>query len=120
LFDCFNNNTVRVLADEQGEPWFVASDVAKVLGYGQPDKAIRTHCKCPKLLRPADSPGLSINPRGMTIIPERDVYRLIMRSHLPQAEAFEEWVVGEVLPTIQNQLYPPLSFVIFGCLPDLG
>lgn len=33
------------------------------------------------------------------IIPERDVYRLIMRSKLPNAEQFEEWVVGEVLPS---------------------
>jgi hypothetical protein len=36
------------------------------------------------------------------IIPERDVYRLIMRSKLPTAERFEEWVVGEVLPTIRR------------------
>jgi prophage antirepressor-like protein len=33
-----------------------------------------------------------------SIIPESDVYRLIMRSRLPAAERFEEWVVGAVLP----------------------
>ena len=38
----------------------------------------------------------------MKIIPERDVYRLIMRSKLPAAERFEEWVVGEVLPSIRK------------------
>ena len=38
----------------------------------------------------------------MTIIPERDVYRLVMRSKLPAAEAFEEWVVAEVLPSIRK------------------
>ncbi len=38
----------------------------------------------------------------MTTIPERDVYRLIMRSKLPAAEKFEEWVVSEVLPAICN------------------
>ncbi len=37
-----------------------------------------------------------------SIIPERDVYRLIMRSKLPAAERFEEWVVGEVLPSIRK------------------
>lgn len=36
------------------------------------------------------------------IIPERDVYRLVMRSKLPAAERFEEKVVGEVLPTIRR------------------
>jgi prophage antirepressor-like protein len=30
------------------------------------------------------------------------MYRLIMRSKLPAAERFEEWVVGEVLPTIRK------------------
>jgi anti-repressor protein len=36
------------------------------------------------------------------LIPERDVYRLVMRSKLPSAERFEEWVVGEVLPAIRK------------------
>ena len=40
--------------------------------------------------------------RGALIIPERDLYRLIMRSKLPVAERFEEWVVGEVLPAIRK------------------
>jgi prophage antirepressor-like protein len=34
----------------------------------------------------------------MTVVPERDLYRLIMRSKLPAAERFEEWVVEVVLP----------------------
>lgn len=36
------------------------------------------------------------------IIPERDVCRLVMRSKLPAAEAFEEWVVGTVLPSVRK------------------
>src|SRR5699024_8503452 len=38
----------------------------------------------------------------MNVIPESDVYRLIMRSKLPAAEAFEDWVVEEVLPSIRK------------------
>ena len=38
----------------------------------------------------------------MKIIPERDVYRLVIKSHLPEAERFEEWVVGEILPSIRK------------------
>jgi hypothetical protein len=38
----------------------------------------------------------------MTIIPERDLYRLVMKSKLPAAEKFEEWVVGQVLPSIRK------------------
>lgn len=87
---------------KDGEPWFVAKDVALVLGYSNPNKAIQDHCKSPKLIKNNDSLGLKVPPRGLNIIPERDVYRLIMKSKLPQAERFEEWVVGEVLPSIRK------------------
>lgn len=36
------------------------------------------------------------------IIPESDVYRLVMRSNLPDAERFQDWVVEEVLPSIRR------------------
>lgn len=94
----FKNTDVRVITDEHGEPWFVAKDVAELLGYAKTRNAIATHCKgALKQGLPSES-GI----QETTIIPERDVYRLIMRSKLPAAEAFEEWVVGEVLPTIRK------------------
>ena len=37
-----------------------------------------------------------------SIIPERDLYRLIIKSKLPSAEKFENWVVSEVLPSIRK------------------
>lgn len=85
---------VRV-AEIDGEPWFVAYDVAKVLGYAKPENAIPAHCKA-KRTTPKQGGGF------MTLIPERDVYRLVMRSKLPSAERFEEWVVGTVLPSIRK------------------
>ncbi|WP_243546194.1 BRO family protein [Pseudodesulfovibrio tunisiensis] len=94
----FDQANVRVVQDDQGEPWFVAKDVAEVLGYADTDQAIRSHCKA-ALTSPVKMTGQA---RHMKIIPERDVYRLIMRSKLPAAERFEEWVVGEVLPTIRK------------------
>ena len=39
----FRGATVRVLTDEQGEPWFVGKDVAKVLGYSDTNKAVAMH-----------------------------------------------------------------------------
>lgn len=105
----FNTNSVRVVVRE-GEPWFVAKDVAEVLGYSDTNQAIRMHCKsATTLFEPVDLTGTIASGRGgarsgiqLTIIPERDVYRLIMRSKLPGAERFEEWVVGEVLPSIRK------------------
>jgi len=71
---------------KDGEVWFVAKDVAEILGYAQPDKAIRDHCKgAAKMAVPTNG-----GSQEMTIIQEHDVYRLGMRSRLPHAEKFEE------------------------------
>lgn len=92
-----NISNIRVI-DIDGDPWFIAKDVAQVLGYRETGLAVRTHCK--------GGAKHTLLTRGgsqsATIIPERDVYRLIMRSKLPAAEAFEDWVVGTVLPAIRN------------------
>lgn len=87
------------MVDRDGEPWFVARDVATVLGYSDVSQAVRMHCKG---VVESTIPTAGGNQKAK-IIPERDVYRLIMRSKLPAAERFEEWVVGEVLPTIRKR-----------------
>ncbi|MEL6746419.1 MAG: phage antirepressor [Pseudomonadota bacterium] len=93
----FDGAPVRLI-DRGGEPWFVAADVARTLGYSKPHDAISRHCKGVRETRTPTKGGEQV----VTIIPERDVYRLVMRSKLPAAERFEEWVVGEVLPTIRK------------------
>ena len=60
----------------------MARDVALALGYSDLDKAVRNHCNYAKILKPANSAGLTSSPRGLSIIPEADVYRLIMRPTL--------------------------------------
>jgi anti-repressor protein len=97
----FKNNNVRVI-EKEGEPWFVGKDVADVLGYSNPRKALLDHCKAAipvGSLRSNDSLPLD---KQTKIISERDVYRLIMRSKKAEAEQFEEWVVGTVLPSIRK------------------
>ncbi|MGE8436788.1 MAG: Bro-N domain-containing protein [Pseudomonas palmensis] len=94
----FQGFDVRVVLID-GEPWFSARDVAEGLGYSNPQKAVRDHCKSPRPVGMNDS--FTLGPSA-NIIPERDVYRLVMRSKMPQAERFEEWVVSEVLPSIRK------------------
>ncbi|MCZ4371174.1 Bro-N domain-containing protein [Vibrio diazotrophicus] len=96
LFD-FRGNSVRVV-DYNDEPWFVAKDVANLLGYSNVREAINRHCRGVVKHDIPTSSGV----QTMSIIPERDVYRLIMRSKLPEAEVFEDWVVSEVLPSIRK------------------
>ncbi len=95
--------------------YFVASDVARALGYAKPQNAISAHCKG------ALKWGIPTNGgnQEMNIIPEGDIYRLIVKSELPSAEKFESWVFEEVLPTIRkqgayipNELSPQLQLLI--------
>lgn len=81
-----------------GNPWFVAADVCRVLGYSNARAAVAQHCRGVAKHDIPTSSGVQV----VSVIPERDVYRLVMRSRLPSAERFEEWVVGEVLPTIRK------------------
>ncbi len=92
---------VRVVMRD-GEPWFVAKDVAKALGYVDTKQAVRDHCKYAELLKGVESTPLTDSPRGINIIPESDVYALIFRSNLPKAGAFRDWVCCEVLPSIRK------------------
>lgn len=93
----FQSAHVRLL-EIDNEPWFVAKDVAELLGYSNTSKAVNSHCKAIQTC-PTEMGG---QVRHMQIIPERDVYRLIMRSKLPEAEQFEEWIVADVLPSIRK------------------
>lgn len=93
-------NEVRTV-EIDGDIWFVASDVAKALGYSKPSNAINTHCK------PKGTLKQGILTKGgkqeFTIINEANVYRLIIKSNLPSAERFEEWLFEEVVPSIRKR-----------------
>lgn len=89
--------TVRVI-DDHGVLLFCGADVAFALGYAKPRNAIRAHC------RSALKRGILTNGgrQELTFITEGDVYRLIVKSRLEQAEKFEHWVFDEVLPAIRK------------------
>ena len=82
-----------------GEPWFVANDMAKALGYSNPSKATNDHCR--KAIRTWGNDSLG-RRQEFKVIPEGDIYRLIMHSKLESAERFESWVFDEVLPTLRK------------------
>ena len=69
------------------EPFFVANDVARTLGYANTSDATNKHCKKSFMGWGSDSLG---RPQQFKLIPESDVYRLVFRSKLPEAEKFEK------------------------------
>ncbi len=98
----FNNEQfgeIRTIRQD-GEVWFVGKDVATALGYTNSRKALADHVKDNhKGVTNCDTLG---GTQKLAVIDEAGVYSLVMRSKLPQAEAFQEWVVGEVLPAIRQ------------------
>ncbi|PKG37713.1 BRO-N domain-containing protein [Psychromonas sp. Urea-02u-13] len=66
----------------------MGKEIAEKLGYSDTSKAIRMHCK--KHISWADKTSGQV--RATNIIPEADLYRLVFRSKLPSAEAFQDWV----------------------------
>lgn len=104
-FSYRNDSTVQEIRtiEIDGNVWFVAADVAKTLGYSNPRKAVSDHCKergVTKRYIPTTS-----GKQEMVLINEANVYRLIVRSKLPTAEMFDEWVFDEVLPAIRKTGY---------------
>jgi prophage antirepressor-like protein len=101
----FDGSPVRI--DTIGEKlWFVARDVAMILGYSDAPRAIRDHCrKQSSVGKVGVLPTLSVfkglHPQT-TLINEGDVNRLISRSKLPAAERFQDWLFEEVLPSIRK------------------
>lgn len=101
-FEFQGQNQIRVVM-ASGEPWFVGRDIAGALGYSDESDAIRKHCKGFKSLKNISSGEMPEGLPGNTLmIRDPDVYRLVVRSKLPSAERFEEWVFDEVLPSIRR------------------
>lgn len=92
----FGAHAVRIVMRD-GEPWFIASDVAKALEYRDAEVAARHLRVHQKGVHPTGVPG-----KTLTIINESGLYRLVLRSRKPSAEQFSDWVTGEVLPSIRK------------------
>ena len=114
IFDNPDFGKIRVIMIDN-EPWFVGKDVAEVLGYKDQDQAIRKNCKYTKTY-PVQTTG---QVRYLKIIPESDVYRLIIKSKLPAAEKFETWVMEEVLVSIRKTGSYSSQNALFSAYPQL-
>lgn len=92
----FNTSAIRVVTID-GNPWFVASDVCRVLGFKNPTVSL-------KALDADERAKTDLGPIAPTanIISESGLYKLVMRSDKPQAKPFQDWVAKIVLPAIRK------------------
>ncbi len=91
--------TIRTM-EVDGEPWLVGKDVATVLGYSNPSKALIDHVDDEDKLN--NETLSSLGQRGGWLINESGLYSLVLSSKLPGAKKFRRWVTAEVLPTIRR------------------
>lgn len=95
----FEQNQVRII-EKDGEPWFVAKDVAETLGYSDTSDAVRRH------IDDEDKGGGEIPTPGgiqkVITINESGLYSLILSSKLPTAKQFKHWITSEVIPSIRK------------------
>ena len=98
--------------DHKCRVWFKAKEVAKILGYKNTEKAIKSHvsenhkrtflfcCRC-------ETHGQQIDTRGKycLFVEEPGLYELVFRSRLPTAKMFREWIFAKVLPSIRKYGY---------------
>ena len=94
----FNKQPIQIVV-KQYEPWFVASDVAKVLGYRNASDAAR-------LLDDDEKGTHNLRTLGgeqkVIIVNESGLYALVLKSRKPEAKPFRRWVTSEVLPAIRK------------------
>jgi len=96
----YEQREIRVVQDDQGDPWWVAKDICAVLEHsnhkmameGLDDDEVRKVYLIDSLNRKQET--LTINESGL--------YTLILRSNKPQAKPFRKWVTHEVLPSLRK------------------
>jgi len=82
-----------------GEPWFVASDVATILELGNVRSSLALLDEDEKGVHTVDTLG---GPQSMTVISESGLYSLVLRSRKPEAKEFKRWITREVIPAIRK------------------
>lgn len=94
----FESHEVRAI-ERDGDPWFILTDVCRVLDIANPSQAAGRLDDDERGLCQIDTPG---GMQSIIIVNEPGLYRLVMRSDKPQAKRFQKWVFAEVLPALRK------------------
>ena len=94
----YSGQQVRTVVVD-GEPWFVAADVCRILEHSNPSMAVGALDSDEKGLRNVDTLG---GEQSLMCVNEPGLYALIIRSRKQEAKAFKRWITHDVLPTIRK------------------
>ena len=98
----FQDREIRII-EKDGEPWWVAKDIAEALGYSDESNPARLFSHIPdewKGVNPIHTPG---GVQNMLCISEPGLYFFLGRSDKPLALPFQKWIAGEVIPSIRKK-----------------
>lgn len=98
IFNSSEFGQIRTVTKDN-EPWFVASDIAKALGYRMASDLVRRIDDDDKGTHIMSTQG---GEQAMLIINESGFYSSILNSKLESAKRFKHWVTSEVLPSIRK------------------
>ena len=99
--------TVRTIANENGEIWFVAKDVAQALGYAESsvNNALSALFQSvPKMWRDKKQIFTPGGEQEMLCLTEQGLYFFLGRSDKPKALPYQMWIAGDVIPSIRKCL----------------
>lgn len=92
----FEDQDVRVVLDEDGEPWFLAVDVCSLLEVTNTTQALER-------LDDDERAMFNIGRQGSAnTVNESGLFSLILGSRKPEAKKIKKWVTSEVLPSIRK------------------
>lgn len=100
VFENKEFGAIRALRGDGGEPVFVASDIAKALGYRMASDMTRRLDEDERGTRSVRTPS---GEQQMTVITEAGMYSAILGSKVEGAARFRRWVTHEVLPAIRRE-----------------
>ncbi len=98
IFENSEFGSVRTITINN-EPWFVASDIAKALGYRMASDLTRRIDEEDKGTHLVSTPS---GEQKMSVINESGLYEAILNSKIQSAKKFKHWVTSEVLPSIRK------------------
>ena len=101
LFE-FEGQPLRVHLDDAGEPWFVAKDVLKTLGYAGDYNPSRALQAVPREWKGVQRMHTLGGAQDMLTLSEPGLYFFVARSDKPRALPFQKWLAGEVLPSLRR------------------
>lgn len=99
IFENKQFGAIRTVCDESGYPWLMGVDVAKRLGYKNPQKAIHNHVDDEDK---TVNISFTINGTPPLLINESGLYSLVIKSKMKDARNFRRWITSEVLPSIRK------------------